>query len=134
MKIKKIILGFSLLLLFGCSAPNKCPDLVFNTIDKTTTLNNLPYTGRCTTYKDGFKRSIQQYVNGVDYGKWIFYHSNGKIETKGKFKVGLRVGVWKYFHSNGKIKQISRYSSRGERKGLWTKYDSLGELIDKTKY
>ena len=131
--MKKILLAL-LFLITSCSNPNDCPDLVFNTIDGTTNLNNLPYTGRCTTYKDGFKRSIQQYVNGVDYGKWIFYHSNGKIETKGKFKEGRRVGVWKYFHSNGKIQQISRYSSRGERKGLWTEYDSLGELIEKIKY
>jgi len=131
--MKKILL-ILLFLIASCSNANDCPDLVFNTIDGTTNLNNLPYTGRCTTYKDGFKRSIQQYVNGVDYGKWIFYHSNGKIETKGKFKEGLKVGVWKYFYSNGKIKQISRYSSQGERKGLWTEYDSLGELIEKIKY
>ena len=131
--MKKILL-ILLFLIASCSNADYCPDLVFNTIDGTTNLNNLPYTGRCTTYKDGFKRSIQQYVNGVDYGKWIFYHSNGKIETKGKFKEGLKVGVWKYFYSNGKIKQISRYSSQGERKGLWTEYDSLGELIEKIKY
>ena len=26
--------------------------------------------------------NIRQYLNGKDYGKWIFYYPNGEIETK----------------------------------------------------
>ena len=37
------------------------------------------------------KRSIQQYLNGVDHGNWIFYYENGNLEAKGSFKDGKRI-------------------------------------------
>lgn len=123
------------IMLSSCSSPGVCPELNFDPVDKITTLNEEPYTGRCSVlYEDGGIRSIQQYLNGYDYGKWTFYFSNGKIETKGKFINGKRAGTWRYFHSNGKRKQISKYSKDGERKGKWTVYDTLGKLIETIRY
>ena len=129
MKHKIIIL---LILLSSCSSPDECPALNYNSLNNLTTLSDdgLPYTGRCTIYdEDGYKKSIQQYLNGVDYGNWIFYYSNGNIETKGKFKNGAKVGKWKYYYESGNIKQISRYSMLGERDGKWIEYDEDGEVI-----
>ena len=40
------------------------------------------YTGRCSVYNLDTLRSIQQYKNGYDHGKWKFYHSNGKLRQK----------------------------------------------------
>ena len=48
------------------------------------------YTGRCSVYNLDTLRSIQQYKNGYDHGKWKFYHSNGRIETKATFNMGKR--------------------------------------------
>ena len=131
MKYTIIILLF---VLSSCSTPDNCPELNYNSINKLTTLNDLPYTGRCTVFEDGYKKSIQQYLNGVDYGKWIFYFPSGKIETKGKFKDGMRVGRWKYYYESGKIKQISSYSKLGERKGKWIEYDENGKVLRTIKY
>ena len=130
----RIIIIF--LLLSSCSTPDNCPELKYNSLNKLTTLSDgLSYTGRCTVYdEDGLKKSIQQYLNGVDYGTWIFYHSNGKIETRGKFKNGVRVGKWKYYYESGKIKQISSYSKLGERKGKWIEYDEDGKIVRTTTY
>ena len=120
-----------LLIIFGsCSSPDECPQLNYNSINKLTTLSDgLPYTGRCTVYVDGIKSSIQQYLNGVDYGNWIFYFSNGKVETKGKFRGGMRVGKWRYYYESGKIKQLSSYSKLGERVGKWIEYDEDGKEL-----
>ena len=134
MKLKLFIYLIFIFISISCSNPEKCQELIFEPIDKITTLNGELYTGRCTTYNDGVKRSIQQYVNGVDYGNWLFYHPNGKIETKGKFKNGKRVGTWKYYYSNGKIKQVSKYSKDGERIGNWKNYDSVGNIIKSVRY
>ena len=131
MKYRIIVL---LLILSSCSTPDGCPELNYNSINKLTTLNDLPYTGRCTVFEDGYKKSIQQYLNGVDYGKWIFYFPSGKIETQGKFKDGMKVGRWKYYYESGKIKQISSYSKLGERKGKWIEYDENGKVLRTIKY
>tara|TARA_B100001175_G_scaffold253905_1_gene221560 strand:+ start:1359 stop:1709 length:351 start_codon:yes stop_codon:yes gene_type:complete len=109
--------------------PDECPELNYNSINKLTTVDGLPYTGRCTNYVDGYKSSVQQYLNGVDYGIWIFYFPNGKIETKGKFKDGKRVRKWKYYYESGNIRQISSYSMLGEKKGKWIEYDEDGQVI-----
>ena len=74
-------------MFFSCSNIQECPKIEYNPITKITQLDGKDYTGRCVVYNDEFKKvSIQQYVNGVDYGVWIFYHPNGKIETKGKWR------------------------------------------------
>lgn len=121
--------------LSSCSDPDLCPELNYNSLNKITTSNETPYTGRCLLLdEDGNKRSIQQYLNGVDYGKWIFYFQNGNIETKGKFNNGVRVGKWKYYHESGMIKQLSRYNRKGERVGKWIEYDDQGNEIKATIY
>lgn len=128
-----IILFFTM--LFGCSNPMGCPELIYDSIQKITTVNDEPFTGRCSVlYENGNLRSVQQYLNGYDYGKWAFYHPNGSLETKGKFINGIRSGKWKYYHSNGNLKQISKYSKDGERKGKWSSYDTLGKLIQTNRY
>ncbi len=131
MKYRIIVL---LIILSSCSTPDECPDLNYNSINKLTTLDGLPFTGRCTVYVDGYKKSVQQYLNGVDYGTWIFYYSNGKIETQGKFKNGVRVGKWKYYYQSGNIKQLSSYSDLGEREGKWIEYDKDGKVTTSIIY
>lgn len=131
---QKIIL--SLLLLSSCSDPDPCPDLTFTSTDRITmTTDGNLYTGRCVTYENEVKRSIQQYVNGIDFGKWVFYFPDGTIETKGKFNnAGKRIGKWSYYYESGQIKQISRYNRNGERSGKWKKYDEGGNLIEVVIY
>lgn len=125
---------FSMILIYGCSEPQICPELIFDAEEKLTYVNGKVYTGRCLLVNNEIPRSIQQYINGIDHGNWIFYFENGKVETKGKFHKGKRIGVWKYYYPNGKIRQKSRYSNKGERKGNWTAYDSIGNLVSSKKY
>ena len=135
MKFMKLILSLSMISTIGCSLPKECPEFEFNSLEKTTTLNNNPYTGRCSTYVNGNIRSIQQYLNGLDYGKWVFYYESGKVQTKGRFnKNGQRVGTWRYYHEDGFKSQISKYSKQGIRTGLWKVYDKDGKLIDLIDY
>lgn len=133
-KIYNNYIIFGLIILYGCSSPNNCPVLEYNSIEKLTRVEGELFTGRCITYKNDIKRSIQQYINGVDYGKWVFYYPNGEIETIGRFKSGKRVGKWKYYYPNGKIMQISSYSTTGERSGEWKVYDTIGNILEKVKY
>ena len=135
MKFKKLILVISVLIMVSCSEPNECPEFDFNNLERTTTLNNIPFTGRCSTYLNGRLKSVQQYLNGYDYGNWVFYFDNGKVETKGRFnKTGERVGRWKYYFDNGVKMQISKYSKNGDRIGVWKVFNKDGDLIDFIDY
>ena len=134
MNIKFLNLFVIFLINYGCSNPQPCPELVFDENDKVTYVDDKPYTGRCLVSYGEKTRSIQQYLNGADHGKWTFYFENGETETKGQFKNGIRVGVWRYYYPNGKIRQKSRYSNEGERKGKWSSYDSIGNIISSKKY
>jgi antitoxin component YwqK of YwqJK toxin-antitoxin module len=133
--MKKYII-LLILILSSCSEPNSCPGIIHNSDNGiTTTIDGKLYTGRCMTYENEIKRSIQQYVNGKDYGKWTFYFPNGTIETKGRFnKLGKRTGKWKYYYENGQLKQVSKYSKKGERSGKWKKYNEQGDLIEVINY
>ena len=130
---KFIILLF--ILTSSCS-PSLCPELLFDSANIITYDNNNElYTGRCLTYENNTLRSVRQYLNGKDYGRWTFYYSNGKKETTGKFnKTGMRIGKWKYYYSNGKLKQISTFSNNGEVKGRWVTYDSIGNITSDINY
>ena len=126
-----------LLLFITCSDSNiqRCPEIIYNSINKLTSLPyGSLYTGRCVVYDGDLKKSIQQYLDGVDYGNWVFYFPNGKIETKGKFRNGVRVGKWKYYYESGALRQVSSYSKTGQRSGKWTVYKENGDIIEVVNY
>ena len=133
--MKKFIILF-LILTSSCSPPSVCPELFFDSVNIITyDSNNKLFTGRCSTYENDTIRSVRQYLNGKDYGRWTFYYSNGGKETTGKFnKTGKRIGKWKYYYQNGRLKQISTFSKNGEVKGRWVTYDSIGNITSDINY
>lgn len=146
MKFKLITL-FGILFLFSCQKSNACYDLVMQEevielpdgeqeFIKTTYLNDVVYTGKCSTYYDELGLQInsqRQYKNGLDHGKWKFFFQDGGIETIGKFKNGKRVGKWKYYYNNGQLKQISNYKN-GLKHGTWKVFSEKGELLSENKW
>lgn len=132
--MKKFIILF-LILTSSCS-PSLCPELIFDSSNVLTyDSNNKLFTGRCLVYENNTLRSVRQYLNGKDYGRWTFYYSNGGKETTGKFnKTGKRIGKWKYYYENGRVKQISTFSNNGEVKGRWVTYDSIGNITSDINY
>ena len=134
--LMKKLLFILLLTCISCSTPKICPNLIYDSVTKTTFLEDKElYTGRCLTSNEDESSSIKQYLNGKDYGKWTFYYANGQVETKGQFnKNGERVGTWKFYYESGALKQISKYSNNGDRTGKWVQYNPEGEIIDEIKY
>ncbi len=132
----KRLFVFLSIFLVSCNQPDECPEVIFDPTDKiTTTMDEVLYTGRCMTYNEYGKKSVQQYLNGKDYGKWVFYFPDGQIQTKGRFnEFGKRVGKWRYYHENGKIKQISIYSKDGDRIGKWIEYNDAGDIINEINH
>jgi antitoxin component YwqK of YwqJK toxin-antitoxin module len=44
----------------------------------------------------------EDYVNGVQHGRFISYHPNGKIFSEGKFHKGMREGYFRAYDEDGK--------------------------------
>ena len=59
---------------------------------------------------------------GKKQGEWTFYHSNGKIKSKGKFADDIKIGAWVYYFDNGKIEQTGSYDKDGSFVGEWKWY------------
>jgi len=120
------ILAFVLIAFMTVACENKeCENLVFE--NGITYQDGELFSGKCNTYKNKALRSIQRYKEGRDHGEWIFYFSNGNIQTKGVFKEGVRVGVWKYFNEDGGIKQINEYKNKRIIRTI--KYNEKGEIL-----
>lgn len=44
----------------------------------------------------------------VEHGEFIFYHSNGQVESKGYYELGIKTGEWDRYTSTG-ARKASRY-------------------------
>lgn len=59
--------------------------------------------GKSITYfKDGKKQRIIKYRNNIMVGQMKYYHDNGKIASKTRFKSGQVKDKFYNFHKNGK--------------------------------
>lgn len=54
-------------------------------------------------FRNGHKRFIRSYVNGIPNGLWISWYPNGKMEMSGRYVNGVREGKWKTYSPNGKL-------------------------------
>ena len=52
---------------------------------------------------------VQEYLQGVPHGKYIEYHSNGKMAVTGSFKQGEKDGKWKVYSSSGTLTSMAKY-------------------------
>ena len=110
-----------------------CNDLIYN--DGITTLNGELFSGSCKSYYFmGEHKSDENYIDGLDHGKWIFYFKNGNVQTQGEFNKGNKIGFWSYYFENGSIWKIHNFNSLGKKEGDWIEYDRTGNEIYKKTY
>jgi antitoxin component YwqK of YwqJK toxin-antitoxin module len=91
-------------------------------------------------------------------GEYILYHQNGKVDTKGKYKMNKQIGIWQKWDSTGNIIDSTIYENNnaiisanynyeinGKLKSYFLKdslkntyhtehYDSIGSLISKADF
>lgn len=63
---------------------------------------------------DGNLRFTGEYLRNnerfVEDGEFIFYHTNGNIESKGRYQNGIKVGPWERYTSSGQRKPDRYYN------------------------
>ena len=49
----------------------------------------------------------------ISEGPFVYYHTNGKIRSKGSYKNNIKVGEWLYFYPEGQLHITENYDSKG---------------------
>jgi len=71
------------------------------------------------TDKDGNVLAKGMTRNGVRFGPWEFWHSNGQKAKEGKYIEGQRFGIWKTWRVDGSYESVGRYVD-DLKEGPWT--------------
>lgn len=75
------------------------------------------------TYKDGLRngpyieywmnnnkiKSVKNFVNCIEEGKYLEYSESGIIATAGQYKEGVQWGIWYFFDEAGNITDMKEY-------------------------
>ena len=56
-----------------------------------------PFTGEISGIQNG------KFIKGKRVGRWILYHENGQLESKGNYKDGEREVTLEYYDEDGKL-------------------------------
>lgn len=46
----------------------------------------------------------------MEHGEFVFYHSNGKVESRGMYNYGYKIGGWERYTSSGQRKADRYYN------------------------
>ena len=102
-------------------------DLVYRNDLYYEKFTNVPFSGEVTGQEQG------SFKNGKRDGAWVFYWSNGQLESKGNFEHGKREGHWVFYWSSGELSYKGNYEN-GFREGAWVGYHVNGQLSWKGNY
>ena len=72
-------------------------------------------------------------VNDLRNGDWISYFPDGKVQSTGSFKDGVRVGKSLVYHENGHLWMDGWYHD-DHRCGEWVYYDEQGYELERRDY
>lgn len=131
----------------------------FKWIKSTNNVDNFIYTICYSIENASYKKEIQKneakiidFV-GVAYEKWLEILSKDNLETfenevqkvnylyenreflaLGKANGELKVGNWYVYNDQGKFIRKGSFSDKGKKDGLWTSYDSEGNITQTINY
>ena len=76
-------------------------------------------------YESGILMMEGPIANNLRNGDWVSYFPDGKVQSTGVFKDGVRVGPSKVYHENGKL-WMDGYYIDDHKCGEWIFYDEQG--------
>lgn len=139
--MKKVFCFVSLAIsLFLASCANhRLTEKVINTYDNGQPAKVYYYNGEglwvreADFYDDGALMMEGPIVNDLREGDWISYFRDGKVQSTGVYKDGLRVGLSKVYHENGHLWMDGHYTN-DHKCGEWVFYDEQGYEIDRRDF
>lgn len=77
-------------------------------------------------------------IDGEKEGKWVSYHENNLVESKGLYKHNKKIGEWTWYYDNGTLCCKEKYKNDKYKKGdFWDKDGnptSRSEITIKPEY
>ena len=138
--MKRSIIYLLFVLLFtSCGNNHTMTEKVINTYDNGQPAKVYQYdqNGQCVRevdYYDSGAIWIEGPVkNDLRNGEWTSYFPDGKVQSTGVYKDGLRIGKAQIFHENGRL-WMDGYYKDDERCGEWVFYDEQGYEIERRDY
>lgn len=90
---------------------------------KETKKRHATYVREFTRLENGVFKSVVKHVSGsikcegiyvmidnkvLEHGDFVFYHTNGEVESKGRYQYGVKVGTWERYTASG-ARKTDRY-------------------------
>ena len=72
-------------------------------------------------------------LNGQREGDWISYFPDGKVQSTGVYKEGLRIGKSMVYHQNGRLWMDGWYVN-DHKCGEWIFYDEQGYELERKDF
>jgi antitoxin component YwqK of YwqJK toxin-antitoxin module len=90
-------LPFLFFILMGCSEKKTSQDISDNSI----TSNVQPNDVLVQYYESGQPKYSQEFLNGIRHGDYNHWFKDGKVQSNGKYYMGMRNGTWQWFDEKG---------------------------------
>jgi len=138
MKIRLFLILSILLVFFSCGN-NKLTEKVVNTFDNGQPAKVYYYNQSDQLvagkeyYENGFIKMEGSFANDVREGDWIAYFPDGKVQSTGTYKDGLRTGKARVYYENGHL-WMDGYYTDDHKCGEWVFYDEQGYEIERINY
>lgn len=84
-------------------------------------------------YESGILKMEGTIANGLRNGDWVAYFPDGKVQSTGLFKDGLRIGLGKVYYENGQLMMEGHYSE-DHKCGEWIFYDEQGYEVERRDF
>lgn len=68
----------------------------------------------------------------IEHGPFLYFHRNGRLETRGQYVNGKKFGTWVGFHENGMISDSMNYNENGWVMGMRLAWHDDGMMADST--
>lgn len=138
MRIKAILFGLLVVLLSSCNS-NRLTEKVINTYSNRQPAKVYFYDHQGVWvlekdyYENGALMMEGPVADDLRNGDWTSYFLDGKVQSTGVYKNGVRVGPSKVYHENGQLWMDGRYHN--DRKcGEWVFYDEQGYEIERKNF
>ena len=84
-------------------------------------------------YDNGQLKSIENYVDNIEHGSFIYYYENGTISAEGTMKNGELEGAYSEYNEKGQLKEFTTYKN-GDKDGAFKRFWETGELKEEGTY
>ena len=139
MKMKKILFVTLLMAFMFASCGQNLREEVVTTYDNGMPAKTYYYDkGNLWVYeKDFYDTGILlmegPIVNGQREGDWTSYFPDGKVQSTGVYKEGIRVGKSMVYHENGHL-WMDGYYTNDHKCGEWIFYDEQGYELERRDF